>query len=106
MTMRDQIESKLKTNFRPILLKTVDESCHHHLPKNIESHFRVIMVSDEFTRKRLLDRHRLVYHTLAELMTSSSFHSLGLHLYTAEEWKQLKDRKKLLPTVRKCFQTY
>ena len=54
-----------------------------------ESHFKLTIVSDAFTGKRLVARHQLIYDLVADLLTSKggSIHALAIHAYTPNEWQ-------------------
>jgi len=43
-------------------------------------------VSEEFSGKRLIERHRRVNQLLADEL-SGPVHALAIHTYTAEEWR-------------------
>ena len=47
-------------------------------------HFKVIIVSDQFKDKTLLERHRLVYNAMGELM-ETEIHALSINAKTPEE---------------------
>ena len=49
-----------------------------------------MLVSDRFTGERFLNRHRMIYSTLAEEL-STTVHALALHTYTIKEWEGLQD---------------
>ena len=83
--MYQKIREKLEWNFRPVHLDLVNESHMHSVPPNSETHFKLVMVSDEFTGKKPLQRHQAVYKLLAEEL-AGGVHALALHLYTREEW--------------------
>lgn len=55
-----------------------------------ESHFKLTIVSDAFTGKRLVARHQLVYELVSALLTSQggSVHALAIHAYTPQEWQE------------------
>jgi stress-induced morphogen len=59
------IRTKLSA-FNPVFLDVINESHKHNVPKGSESHFKVIVVSEEFEGLSLIKRHRAVNHTLAE----------------------------------------
>ncbi|MDF7758649.1 transcriptional regulator BolA [Kosakonia cowanii] len=99
MMMRDQIESKLKAAFEPVFLDVVDESYRHNVPAGSESHFKVVLVSDCFTGERFLNRHRMIYATLAEEL-ATKIHALALHTYTLKEWEGLQDTLLASPACR------
>ena len=77
MTMQDRITERLRQALNPLALEVVNDSHlhagHHGSPGTGESHFRVMIVSQQFAGLSRIDRHRLVNETLeAEL-------KLGIH---------------------------
>lgn len=90
--IRERIEEKLRAAFQPVFLEVVDESYRHNVPAGSESHFKVVLVSDRFTGERFLNRHRMIYSTLAEEL-STTVHALALHTYTIKEWEGLRSGK-------------
>jgi len=76
---------KLDARFDLRHLEVVDESGNHNVPEGAQSHFKVILVCDEFADLRLLARHRAVNEALVEEL-AGSVHALALHTYTADEW--------------------
>ncbi|MFS1537547.1 MAG: transcriptional regulator BolA [Candidatus Phlomobacter fragariae] len=85
--MCKQIEEKLKYVFSPVYLMVLDESDQHNIPQGIESHFKVILVSEKFAAQRMVARHQAVYQLLTDEL-SNSVHALALHTYTPTEWRQ------------------
>jgi BolA protein len=57
----------------------------HGVPEGAESHFRVLVVSDQLAQHKLVGRHRLVNRLLSDEL-SSGLHALALHIWTTEEW--------------------
>lgn len=53
-----------------------------------ESHFKLVLVSDAFIGKRLVQRHQLVYGLVNDLLAQGggTIHALALHTYTPDEW--------------------
>ena len=80
-------------------LEVVDESYRHNVPAGSESHFKVVLVSDRFLGERFLNRHRMIYGTLTEEL-SSTVHALALHTYTIKEWEGLQDTVFASPPCR------
>eukprot|EP00241_Pyramimonas_parkeae_P008811 CAMPEP_0114233356 /NCGR_PEP_ID=MMETSP0058-20121206/5117_1 /TAXON_ID=36894 /ORGANISM="Pyramimonas parkeae, CCMP726" /LENGTH=102 /DNA_ID=CAMNT_0001344933 /DNA_START=84 /DNA_END=392 /DNA_ORIENTATION=- len=87
------IERKLGEVLRPVHLSITNES-HLHAghsgnpsgAPDAETHFRVEVVSDEFSGKSLVQRHRLVYSALDEEMTmEGGVHALALKTKTPSE---------------------
>ncbi|TDP38914.1 BolA protein family transcriptional regulator [Idiomarina aquatica] len=85
MKMREQIEQKLQQQFAPLHLQVDDESYMHASGREAQSHFKVTMVSEAFSDKRLLQRHRAINKVLAEEL--QQIHALALHTYTPDEWQ-------------------
>ena len=83
-----KMEQVLRHAFSPQHLEVIDES-HRHAghagahPEG-ESHFRVIIVSDAFAGKPLVQRHRMVNETLADLLRKR-VHALAITARTPEE---------------------
>lgn len=48
-------------------------------------HFEAVVIASEFTGKRTLERHRLVYAALGARM-GREIHALALQVFTPEEW--------------------
>lgn len=83
--LKHTIESKLTEAFSPEVLDVINESHRHHVPEGAESHFKVLVVSQQFVDLRMLQRHRLVHHVL-EAELADYIHALSIHAYTPEEW--------------------
>jgi len=86
--MKDTIESRIAAAFSVSTLKVVDESHKHagHIDGNeVESHFRVGLVSDDFVGKTLIERQRSVYKLFADELKSGKIHMLALNIKTNEE---------------------
>ena len=54
-------------------------------------HFDALVVSDAFTGKPTLARHRMVYATLGDRFDTEVLHALSLKTYTAQQWHALGD---------------
>ena len=85
MTVQQDIEKRLSTEFTPQFLDVVNESHMHSVPLDSETHFRVVLVSDSFVDTRKVARHQHVYKTLKEQL-EGPVHALALHTYTPVEW--------------------
>lgn len=79
------IEVKLNATFQPAMLEVVNESYMHSVPLGSETHFKVVVVSDQFAGKRSVARHQMVYKALADEV-AGPVHALAIHTYTTEEW--------------------
>jgi BolA family transcriptional regulator, general stress-responsive regulator len=84
-TTQQIIEQKLKSSFSPLHLEVIDESHNHSVPKGAESHFKVVLVSEDFKGKKLIERHRQVNKVLAEELREG-IHALALHTMSPEDW--------------------
>ena len=50
-------------------------------------HLEAVIVSEEFEGKNLIDRHRLVYDSVGDLM-KHEIHALSMKTLTPEEWEK------------------
>ncbi len=80
------IEKKLGESLSPLHLDVSNESHKHNVPANSETHFKVIVVSNEFDGQSLVNRHRTVNRLLAEQL-QTGVHALSLHTLTESEWE-------------------
>lgn len=85
MQKQQAIEQVVRDVFTPQYLELVNESYMHSVPAGSESHFKLILVSDQFAGLRSVARHQRVYAALGELM--QQIHALALHTYTPDEWQ-------------------
>ena len=81
------VRSKLESVFTPSFFDVVNESYKHNVPKESESHFKVIVVSTAFEGKSLIQRHRLVNQAL-EKELKESIHALSIQARTPAQWEQ------------------
>jgi BolA family transcriptional regulator, general stress-responsive regulator len=82
MQTRDVITEKLRKAFTPQSLRVEDESDQHeghagHRPGG-ETHFRLYIVSEAFSGKSRLERHRMINATLAGEL-AGGVHALAIH---------------------------
>jgi len=85
MNMQETITSKLEQAFSPEHLEVINESHMHNVPPGSESHFKIVIVSDEFKDKMLIARHRMVNKALQQEL-DDGIHAMALHTMTMEEW--------------------
>jgi len=81
------IERKLEENFQPVFLQVFNESYKHCVPKNSETHFKVVVVSDSFTGKTPIQRHRTVNSVLQEEL-NNGVHALSIQAKTTQQWEK------------------
>ncbi len=74
------IEQRLRTALAPESLEIIDDSAAHagHAGAREGGHFTVRVVSAAFTGKTLIQRHRLIYAALADLMRRD-IHALSIN---------------------------
>ncbi len=81
MSVTGRVREKLMIGLRPTRLDVVNESelhaGHRNSPGTGESHFRILVVSDAFSGKSRLERHRLVNDLLKDEL-SGGIHALAL----------------------------
>ena len=81
------IEQHLRNAFAPEYIDIVDDSAAHagHAgARGGGGHFKVVIVSQTFAGKNRLQRHRLVYSALAELM-QNDIHALSIKALAPNE---------------------
>ena len=80
------IKQKL-TVLRPEKIEILDESSNHighEGAKNGGGHFLLTIVSGNFYEKSTMERHRMIYAALGEMM-ERDIHALSIKAYTPEE---------------------
>jgi BolA protein len=81
-----RIRAKIEAAFQPIMhFELVNESHSHSVPKNSETHFKLVLVSAVFAGESRVARQRRVYEVLAEEL-EGGVHALTQRLLTPEEW--------------------
>ena len=80
------IQQKLVSELNPLHLEVVNESDNHNVPAGSESHFKVVIVSDEFEGDRLIQQHRKVNRILADEL-KNDIHALAIHTYNPQQWR-------------------
>lgn len=66
-------------------LKILNESFMHNVPVDAESHFKIIIVSNDFNDLSHIQRHKLVYKHLGTIM--DDIHALSIQPFNEEEFK-------------------
>ncbi|TRY52584.1 BolA protein [Cryptosporidium tyzzeri] len=81
MSIQETINERIFKSLNPTLLDVVDVSnC------NCGYMFKVIVVSDCFVGKRILERQRLVNEAIGEVY--NEIHSVTMKCYTSEEYSK------------------
>ncbi len=96
MTIQADIELKLANGIAAKHLQVINESGNHNVPAGSESHFKVVIVSEDFADKKLLQRHRMINEVLAEEL-QGKIHALALHTYTEAEWQEQSGNAPMSP---------
>ena len=88
MSAEQRIKEKLMVALTPVRLDVINESHmhagHRSSPGTGESHFRVLVVSDVFTGKSRVERHRMVNEALKGDV-GGAIHALALATYAPGE---------------------
>ena len=85
MNTEETIVHKVEEGLQPAFLEVTNESNKHNVPANSETHFKVLVVSQQFEGQSLINRHRIVNKLLKEEL-SGGVHALALHTMTPPEW--------------------
>lgn len=86
MSVQAVISQKLTKEFKPVYLDVINESYMHNVPKGSETHFKVVVVSENFNDKPLIQRHRMVNETLKEEL-ATGVHALSIQAKTPGQWE-------------------
>lgn len=86
MSVQETITRKLAEAFQPAHLDVLNESHMHSVPPGSESHFKVVLVSDAFEGRRLVQRHQAVNGVLKDEL-AGAVHALSMETLTPSEWQ-------------------
>ncbi len=82
------IESSLNAALNPTHLEIIDQAKQHEGHRHEGAgHFVVKIVSEQFEQQGVLQRHRLVYDALGDLM-QTDIHALSIQAMTPTEFSQ------------------
>jgi BolA protein len=56
--MKINIQSKIVSNLSPSHFEIYNESSKHNVPPGSETHFKLVIISNTFEGKSLIERHR------------------------------------------------
>lgn len=88
MTAEARLKEKLLVALNPTRLDVINESelhaGHRSSPGTGDSHFRILIVSEAFTGKSRIDRHRIVNAVLGDEV-GGRVHALALATYAPGE---------------------
>ena len=83
----DLIRHNLTVALKPTLLEIIDNSAAHagHVgARQGGGHYNVTIVSADFEKKTLVQRHQLIYAALGDMM-KNDIHALGINALTPTE---------------------
>lgn len=88
MNVAESIQKKLTEALTPVRIEVIDESALHagHAgarPQG-ESHFRLIIIAGMFNDRGRLERQRMIYQALGDLMRTD-IHALSIKALTPDE---------------------
>jgi len=84
MSMQTTLETLLTDSLQPTHLAVINES-HQHSGPATDSHFKVVVATNQFDGKTLIQRHRAI-NAILQAQLQNDIHALALHTYTPEEW--------------------
>ena len=99
MNLDTEIRYRVIEKFPNAFVSLQNESHMHSVPKNSETHFKLIIADDSFIDTPRVLRHKMVFSQLEDLM--QKFHALALHCYTYEELSNLESEPESPECVKK-----
>jgi BolA protein len=81
------VTDKLAGHFESEVLQVTNESYMHSVPAGSETHFKVVLVTEQFAGQRQVQRHQAIYAVLAEEL-AGPIHALALHTYSTDDWAE------------------
>ncbi|MFI5304078.1 MAG: BolA family protein [Nitrospiria bacterium] len=87
--IKEKIEWIIKESLVPTFMEIEDESWKHegHAASKGGGHFQLTVVSNRFEGVNLINRNRIVFDTLKDLM-HNEIHALSIKARTPEEWSE------------------
>jgi BolA protein len=96
-SIKTRIEEKLKAALQSSYLEVLDESSQHQGHSGAkpggETHFRILVVSDDFANTTRISRHRKIYEIL-DTEIKERVHALAITAFTATEFKSYNGETK------------
>ena len=84
MSAFETIVSQLNSSFDVENLFLENESFMHNVPPNSETHFKLVIVSNDFVELANVKRHQCIYNALKDTM--SRIHALSIQAFTLDEY--------------------
>ncbi len=85
------IERRLRAALQVETVTVRDDSRLHagHIgAKDGGGHYRVLVVSPDFTGRSTLERHRMIYEAMGEAMRADTIHALSIQALSPQEHRQ------------------
>ncbi|XP_044757031.1 DNA-binding transcriptional regulator BolA [Coccinella septempunctata] len=101
-SVENTIHGKLTENLNPSYLKIMNESYMHNVKPGSETHFKVIVISEQFNQIPNIKRHQIIYKLLSEEM-KNGVHALSVVAKTPEEWDASDKNLEPSPNCRGGF---
>ncbi|MDP6969280.1 MAG: BolA family protein [Gammaproteobacteria bacterium] len=96
-SVNEQLLQAVLTPLQVVHHKLTNDSHMHSGPAQ-NSHYSLLLVSEQFTGLMPVKRHQLVYDLVGDLM-GNPIHALALHCYTPQQWAS----KKNMPVAPDCM---
>ena len=84
--IESQIINTLSNSMKLTSFKIINESFMHNVPKDSESHFKIVIVSNDFMNIQTIKRHKSIYKALGKIM--DEIHALSIHAFDEDEYKK------------------
>ena len=78
----EEIETLIRSGLPEATVRVVDQV-------GDGNHFQAVVITDAFSGRSLVDRHQLVYASLAGAM-ADRIHALSIKAYTPDEWTRVR----------------
>ncbi|CAL4325433.1 BolA family protein [Buchnera aphidicola] len=90
----EKIKKYLTSKINVSFIKIFDDSKLHSDSKNTNkfTHIKIIIISDDFIGKNLINRHRIIFQYLKEI-EKERIYSMTLYTYTLKEWEEKKNKE-------------
>ena len=77
---KDDIKKRLNKKFDKDIVEVKDMT-------NQSNHFSVLVISNQFNKLSLIERHQIIYSLFEDELTNE-IHALQISTYTNSEWKE------------------
>ena len=86
--MVDKIKKIISSKININHIEIIDQSSQHagHSQNSGGGHYTAIIISDDFINKNLVERHRMVYDALDDMM-QNEIHAFSMRTLTVLEFK-------------------